>query len=174
MSRAIPSVLLCALLALSACDRAEKPSAAAPPESPARDEDLALLVPSLVDSIQAKQSAFVLDHVSPQFKEDGGLDFYDVRALVEKASLRPETVGARLESSQVTAEPDGRQRVAARVSFALGQRLGPGEALPDGGMVYLIEVVFAKNGAKWQAVGGRYRRESPPVTSPAMPSIATR
>jgi hypothetical protein len=115
-----------------------------------------------------------MDHVSPKFKEDGGLDYYDVRALVETAALRSEVVGARLESSQVTPEPEGRQRVAARVSFALGQRLALGEPLPEGGVVYAIEVVFAKNGAKWEAVGGRYRRESPPVTSPGTPSMATR
>jgi hypothetical protein len=165
-------VFLAALFALAACERSEGDRAA--PAAPARDEDLGLLVPSLVDSIQAKQSTFVLDHVSPKFKEDGGLDYYDVRSLVETAALRSEAVGARLESSQVTAEPDGRQRVSARVSFALGQRLAPGDPLPEGGMVYAIEVVFAKNGAKWEAVGGRYRRESGPVTSPGTRPMATR
>jgi hypothetical protein len=172
MSRSLGAVFLFALLALAGCDRSEGEQPA--PSAPARDEDLALLVPSLVDSLQAKQSGFVLDHVSPKFKEDGGLDYYDVRALVEKAALRSEPVGARLETSQVTPEPDGRQRVSARVSFALGQRLAPGDPLPEGGMVYAIEVVFAKNGPKWEAVGGRYRRESPPVTSAEMPSMATR
>ncbi|HTO07206.1 MAG TPA: hypothetical protein VMR86_09125 [Myxococcota bacterium] len=172
MTRSVAGVALCALLALAACDRpqGEPPASTAP----ARDEDLGRLVPSLVDSIQAKQASFVMDHVSTGFKEDGGLDYYDVRSLVETAALRSEAVGARLESSQLTAEPDGRQRVSARVSFALGQRLAPGEALPEGAVVYAIEVVFAKNGAKWQAVGGRYRREVPPVTSAGTPSMATR
>jgi len=172
MSRIAGGVFLCALLALSACERSEGERPA--PAAPAVDEDLGRLVPSLVDSIQAKQSTFVMDHVSSKFKEDGGLDYYDVRSLVETAALRSETVGARLESSQVTAEADGRQRVAARVSFALGQRLAAGEPLPEGGVVYAIEVVFAKNGPKWEAVGGRYRRESPPVSSPGTPSTATR
>jgi hypothetical protein len=175
LRRAVSLVAVCALLAALACQREETPApAAAAPPAPERDEDLAALVPSLVDSIQAKQSGFVLDHVSPQFKEDGGLDYYDVRALVEKYALAPGTVGARLESSAVTPEADGRQRVVTHVAFASGQRLAKGDPLPVGAVVYQIEVVFAKNGAKWQAVGGRYKRELPPVTSPATLSMSTR
>jgi hypothetical protein len=175
-------VAVCALLGAPACQRDESPPAApgaaasqagAPP-APERNEDLAALVSSLVDSIQAKQSSFVLDHLSPQFKEEGGLDYYDVRALVEKYTLAPGIVGARLEQSALAPEAEGRQRAVSHVAFASGQRLGKGEPLPPGAVVYLIEVVFAKSGAKWQAVGGRYKRELPPVTSPATLSMNTR
>ncbi|HXZ85172.1 MAG TPA: hypothetical protein VEI82_06755, partial [Myxococcota bacterium] len=157
-----------------ACDSGERGSGPATAPPPQAEENLAELVPSLVDALQAKQPAFVLDHVSHAFKEDGGLDYYDVRALVEKYTLGEEPVGARLEQVDVTPESDARQRVAARVSFALGQRLAAGEPLPEGGVVYALEVVFAKDGPRWQAVGGRYRRVSPPATSPGTPDTITR
>jgi len=183
LRRSASCVVLCALLAGSACQREESPprggtgetsQRAEAPAAPERDEDLATLVASLVDSIQAKQSSYVLDHVSAQFKEDGGLDYYDVRALVEKYALAPGAVGARLESSALTPEAEGRQRAVTQVAFASGQRLAKGEPLPAGAVVYRIEVVFAKIGAKWQAVGGRYKRELPPVTSPPTLSMSTR
>jgi hypothetical protein len=170
-SRVLALALLAA--ALSGCDSRENaaPPAAAAPQA---DESLDALVPSLVDALQAKQTAFVLDHVARGFKEDGGLDFYDVRALVEKYTLGEQPVGARLEQVELTPESDGRQRVSARVAFALGQRLSADAPLPEGGVVYALEVEFAKDGPRWQAVGGRYRRVSPPSTSPATPDTSTR
>jgi hypothetical protein len=171
VSQGIRRLFLCALLALPACERAQDEQ---PTATPVREEELAVLVPSLVDAIPSKQVRFVMEHVSPAFKEEGGLDYYDVRSLVEKAAMREDVIGARLESSTLTEEPEGRQRVSARVAFAPGQRLGQGDALPEGGVVYAIELVFEKSGAKWQAVGGRYRRESPPMTSPATSPMATR
>jgi hypothetical protein len=170
-------VMAAALLSLvavsvSACDSGERP-ASAPAVAPQADESLGSLVPSLVDAIQAKQTAFVLDHVSRGFKEDGGLDFYGVRALVEKYTLDDEPVGARLEQVELTPESDGRQHVAARVAFAR-QRLAAGTPLPEGGVVYALELEFARSGPRWEAVGGRYRRVSPPATSPATPDTSTR
>jgi len=41
-------------------------------------------------------------------------------------------------------------------------------------VVYALEVEFAKSGPRWEAVGGRYRRVSPPATSPATPETTTR
>jgi len=158
-----------ALVGLSACDGAGERKA-----PPPADEDLALLIPSLVDAIQAKQPVFVMDHVAQTFKEDGGLDYYDVRALVERFAFGDGAVGARLEDSEVTPDADGKRRVSAHVAFASGQRLARGESLPEGSVVYALEVVFAKNGPRWQAVGGRYKRVSPPATSPATPSTETR
>jgi hypothetical protein len=49
--------------------------------------------------------------------------------------------------------------VAARVSFALGQRLAEGAELPEGATTYLLDLVFERRGARWPAVRGRYRRE---------------
>ncbi|MFI5314244.1 MAG: hypothetical protein ACHQ6T_00955 [Myxococcota bacterium] len=172
-ARRLLRAALCALAfaALGACDqRVSEPAAAPPPV----DEDLAVLIPSLVDSIQAKQPAFLMDHVAQSFKEERGLDYFDVRALVERFAYRDDAVGARLESSEVTPDSDGRQRVSARVAFALGQRLAPGAVLPDGAVVYALELVFAKNGPRWQAVRGRYDRVVPPATSAATPSTTTR
>jgi hypothetical protein len=172
--RRLRRLALCAaaLVALAGCDRSESERGAPPP--PAPDEDLTLLIPSLVDAIQAKQPVFVMDHVSETFKEDGGLDYFDVRALVERFAFRDETVGARLESSEVTPDGDSKRRVSAKVAFALGQRLAKGDSLPEGAVVYALDVVFAKNGPRWQAVGGRYKRVSPPATSPVTPSTETR
>jgi hypothetical protein len=172
----VPCALACALLLVfAACDSSQREAPPAAPEAPAADENLDLLIPSLVDAIQAKQPNFVLEHVAQAFKEDGGLDFYDVRALVEKYAFVEDAVGARLESVQVTPQSDGRQLVSARVAFTLGQRLAAGESLPKDSVVYAIDVVFARSEGRWQAVGGRYKRESPPpVTSPPMASIATR
>jgi len=162
-----------ALLALAACGPSER-DAPSKTATPTPDESLDLLIPSLVDAIQAKQPKFVMDHVAQTFKEDGGLDYYDVRALVEKFAFVEDVVGARLESAKVTPESDGRQRVSARVAFALGERLATGDSLPEGGVIYALEVVFEKSEGRWQAVGGRYKRESPPATSPPTASIATR
>ncbi len=172
-ARGLRAAFACAaLLALGACDPSQRDTPAAP--APVAEENLDLLIPSLVDAIQAKQPKFVLDHVAQTVKEAGGLDYYDVRALVEKFAFVEDIVGARLESVKLTPESDGRQRVSARVAFALGQRLAPGESLPKNGVVYALEVVFAKSAGSWQAVGGRYKRESSPATSPPMASIATR
>jgi hypothetical protein len=176
MTRTRRTLALCFALslALAACGPEEREKSAAPPAQSVPDEKLEILIPSLVDAIQAKQPKFVMDHVAQAFKEDGGLDYFDVRALVEKFAYVEDVVGARLESIQVTPESDGRQRVMTRVAFALGQRLGPGDSLPENGVIYAIEVVFAKNEGRWQAVGGRYKRESPPPTSPPTASIETR
>ena len=82
-----------------------------------------------------------------------------MRALVEGFAFRDDEVGARLESVAITPGENGRQRVAARVSFALGQRLAEGTPLPPGAVTYSLDLVFARDGARWQAVGGSYRRE---------------
>jgi hypothetical protein len=177
--RALAAVLaLACAAALGACDARDRaaapgttPAAATPPE---QEESLDALVPSLVDAVQAKQGSFVLEHVARSFKEDGGLDYYDVRALLEKYTLGEGPVGARLEKLELTPDGDGRQRAATLVAFASGQRLAAGAPLPEGGVVYAVEIVFAKEGKRWQAVGGRYKRVSPPAISPSTPETATR
>jgi hypothetical protein len=169
LRRCALAVALC-VAALCACDGSGSERQPIPPP----DEDLAQLIPSLVDSVQAKQPLFVMDHVAETFKEERGLDYFGVRALVETFALRDEPVGARLESSEVTPIDDATKRVSARVAFAPGRRLEPGESLPDGAVVYALDVVFAKNGPRWQAVRGSYARVSPPATSPATPSTETR
>jgi hypothetical protein len=151
-------------------DEEHTPAAAVAPVS---EEDLAELVPSLVAAVQQKEVSFLLDHVAPSFKEEGGLDFYAVRALVENYALRKEPIGARLESSLVTPENDSRQRVTARVSFARGQSLEPGMPLPEGAVTYALDLAFEKDGLRWRAVSGRYKRESTATTSPATPPTST-
>lgn len=173
--RRIGAALACALwLAAAACGPSGGESPRAKESKAAVDESLDVLIPSLVDAIQAKQPKFVMDHVAAAFKEDGGLDYYDVRALVEKFALVDDVVGARLESVTVTPGSDGRQRVTARVAFALGQRLATGDSLPENGVVYGLEIEFAKSEGRWQAVGGRYKREVPAATSPPVASTETR
>jgi len=170
-SRRLASALLAGALCALACDASDK---AAPATAPSADETLEALVPSLVDAIQAKQPVFVLDHLATTFKEDGGLDYYDVRALVEKYAFEPQPIGARLDAIAVTPIGDERRRVSAKVAFAFGQRLAIGAPLPEGGVVYALEVDFAKSGPRWQAVSGSYKRVSPPATSPATPPTSTR
>lgn len=166
---------LAVFLALAACEPSSQDDGSPPPATtPAADEKLDILIPSLVDAIQAKQPEFVMTHVATDFKEDRGLDYYGVRALVEKFALGDDPVGARLESVEVTPEADVRQRARTRVAFAAGKRLAPGESLPEGSVVYGIEVLFEKREGRWQAVGGRYARESPPATSPPTPPTSTR
>lgn len=132
---------------------------ATPSTSPAALERIERLLPDLVDAIQAKQPVFVMDHVSPSFKDDRGLDYFAVRGLVESYAFRDEPIGARLESVAISPAGESEQRVAARVSFALGQRLEAGAALPPGAVTYSLDLVFARNGERWQATGGSYRRE---------------
>lgn len=169
------ALCLAVFLALAGCEPSSRGDDSPPAETAlAADEKLDVLIPSLVDAIQAKQPDFVMTHVGTDFKEDGGLDYYGVRALVEKFALGDDPVGARLESVTVTPEADGRQRARTRVAFAAGRRLASGESLPEGGVVYAIEVVFEKREGRWQAVGGRYARESPPATSPPTPPTSTR
>ena len=149
------AALVSALL-LVACGPAAdtEPAAARAP-----DEQIEVLVTALVDAVQAKQPVFVMDHVAGAFKDERGLDYFGVRSLVESFAFRDEEVGARLESLAISPGENGAQRVSARVSFVLGRRLSAGAPLPPGGVTYALELVFAKNGVRWQATGGSYRRE---------------
>ena len=127
------------LLGAAGCDQIER--AVAPAESePATYERIDVLLPDLIDAIQAKQPVFVMDHVSTEFKDERGLDYYGVRSLVESFAFRDDEVGARLESVAITPAEDGRQRVAARVSFALGQRLSEGAPLPPGAVTDALDL----------------------------------
>jgi len=141
---------------LAACGPTDEPTPVTPTEAEEKIEELA---PALVDAIQAKQPVFVMDHVAPEFVDEGGLDYFGVRSLVEAYAFRDEEVGARLESVSIQPAADGAQAVAARVSFALGQRLAEGAALPPSATTYSLDLVFERRGARWQAVRGRYRRE---------------
>ena len=141
---------------LAACGPGDE---SAPVTATEAEESIDQLVPALVDAIQAKQPVFVMDHVAPEFVEEGGLDYFGVRSLVEAYAFRDEEVGARLESVSIQPAADGAQAVAARVSFALGQRLSEGAALPASATTYSLDLVFERRGARWQVVRGRYRRE---------------
>ena len=156
-----PIAALAIALFLLGCGSADEgePAPAAAAEERIAEERIEVLVPGLIDAIQAKQPVFVMDHVSTDFKDDRGLDYFGVRSLVETFAFRDVEVGARLESVAITPAENGRQRVAARVSFALGHRLAEGAPLPPGAVTYSLDLVFARDGARWQAVGGSYRRE---------------
>ncbi len=130
-----------------------------PDETARVDEELAAVLPELVDAVQAKQPLFVMEHVSYSFRDERGLDYFDVRALVDDFAFRDEVVGARLESISITPAENGAQRVAARVAFALGTRLAPGAPLPSGAVVYRLDLLFAKQDGRWQAQSGSYARE---------------
>ena len=157
MRASLSSIAVFAIsLLLVACG---PPDDETPPATPAAQERIDLLLPDLVDAIQAKQPVFVMDHVAEAFKDDRGLDYFGVRGLVESYAFRDEEIGARLESVAISPAEHGLQRVAARVSFALGQRLAASAALPPGAVTYSFDLVFERHGALWQAVGGSYRRE---------------
>lgn len=143
-------------LLLAACGPADE---AEPKAATAPEERIDLLLPELVDAIQAKQPVFVMDHVAPEFVEAGGLDYFGVRSLVEAYAFRDEEIGARIESVEIKPGEGSEQEVAARISFALGQRLAEGAELPAGATTYSVDLVFERRGARWQAVRGRYRRE---------------
>jgi hypothetical protein len=145
-------------LLLIGCGPGDEVGSKSAPEAEA-EERIEVLLPALIDAIQAKQPVFVMDHVSPDFEDERGLDYFGVRSLVENYAFRDDEVGARLESFAITPAESDRQRVAARVSFALGQRLAEGAPLPPGAVTYSLDLVFARDGARWQAVGGSYRRE---------------
>ena len=151
-----PIATVALALLLFGCGPADDGAA---PDAPPAEERIEVLLPGLIDAIQAKQPVFVMDHVSPDFKEERGLDYFGVRSLVETWAFRDDEVGARLESVAITPAENGRQRVAARVSFAVGQRLAEGTPLPPGAVTYSFDLVFAREGARWQALGGSYRRE---------------
>ena len=139
----------------------------------AEDEVLADVVPELVDALGRRDTRFVMDHVATGFKEERGLDYYDVRALVETAAFGEQPLGTLLEDLELTPIGDGGRQIArARISFARGHRLLRGEPLPDGAVTYAVEAVFAKDGPRWVALTGTYRRES--VTAPPTPATATR
>jgi len=153
-SLARAAALAAALLALACEPAQEKPAA-----TPAVDETLDVLVPELVDAVQAKQPLFVMDHVAESFSAPRGLDYHGVRALVEGYAFRDEEVGARLESVAITPGENGAQHVAARVAFSLGTRLAPGGPLPPGAVVYALDLVFVRRDGRWLAQSATYRRE---------------
>jgi hypothetical protein len=144
--------------------------------APMEDEVLANVVPELVDALGRRDTRYVMDHVATGFKEERGLDYYDVRALVETAAFSEQPLGARLEDLELTPIGDGGRQIAkARISFARGRRLVRGEPLPEGAVTYAVEAVFAKDGPRWVALTGTYRRESgPAATAPPTPPTATR
>ncbi|MGH7290437.1 MAG: hypothetical protein ACREJT_04455 [Myxococcota bacterium] len=157
MSQAL-IVWLCASLLISACGASEE-SEPAPAAKVVAEEQLERLVPALVDAVQTKQPVFVMDHVAAGFKEARGLDYFDLRSLVESSAFREEPVGARLESLAITPLDADKQRVEARVVFALGRQIAAGSPPPDGAVTYALDVVFEKHDAVWRAVSGSYRRE---------------
>ena len=144
------------------------------------DESLADLVPDLVDALGRRDTRFVMDHVAKNFKEERGLDYYDVRALVETAVLSDPPLGVRLDKLELTPLGDGSRQIASgTLAFARGQRLLRGAPLPEGAVSYAVEVVFAKDGPRWLALTGTYRREAAPgagsaATAPATPPTDTR
>jgi hypothetical protein len=136
-------------------------SAATQATAAAQDETLADVVRELVDALGRRDTRFVMEHVATGFKEERGLDYYDVRALVETAAFSDQPLGARLEDLELTPIGDGGRQIArARISFARGHRLAAGEPLPEGAVSYAVEAVFAKDAGRWVALTGTYRRES--------------
>ena len=143
-------------------------AAAAQGAATAQDEALSDLLPALVAALGRGETSFVMDHVSTSFKEERGLDYYDVRALVEMAAFSEPPLGVRLDELQLTPVGDARAIANATLSFARGQPLAAGAPLPDGAVTYAVEAVFAKDGPRWVALTGTYRRaSSPAATTPA-------
>src|SRR5262249_12744278 len=138
------------------------------------EESLADLVPELIDALGRRDTRFVMEHVSTSFKEERGLDYYDVRALVETAVLSDPPLGVRLEHLELTPLGDGSRQIASgTLAFARGQRLLRGTALPQDAVSYLVDVVFAKPDQRWVALTGTYRRESAsPEAGPVSPPPA--
>ena len=150
-------------------------SAAAQGAATAQDEDLAELLSALVAALGRGETSFVMDHVSTAFKEERGLDYYDVRALVEMAAFSEPPLSVRLDELKLTPVGDARAIANATLSFARGQHLAPGAPLPEGAVTYAVDAVFAKDGQRWVALTGSYRREaSPAATAPSTPPTATR
>jgi hypothetical protein len=150
-------------------------SAAANGAAPAEDEALADLLPALVAALGRGETSFVMEHVSTSFKEERGLDYHDVRALVEMAAFSEPPVAVRLDELKLTPIGDARAIATATLSFARGQPLPAGAPLPAGGVTYAVEAVFAKDGPRWVALTGTYRRESvAPATTPGTPPTSTR
>ena len=150
------------------------PAASGESASAATDEVLADLVPDLVAALGRRDTRFVMDHVATGFKEERGLDYYDVRALVETAVLSEPPLGVRLDKLELTPLGDGSRQIATgSLAFARGQRLLRGAPLPEGAVSYAVEVVFAKQGPRWLALTGTYRREPAPGSEPAATAPAT-
>ncbi|MGH9887679.1 MAG: hypothetical protein ACREBE_19265 [bacterium] len=150
-------VWLIGSVVFSSCGAGEQ--SALPAAAPAVDEQLEVVVPAIVDALQSKQAEFVMSHVGSSFAEERGLDYFDVRSLVESYTLRDESLGARLESVALTPLSADTQRVEARVTFTRGQQLAEGVAPPAGAVTYAFDLVFAKRAGVWQARSGSYRRE---------------
>lgn len=154
------------------------PASAATQTAPEQDEALADVVPELVDALGRRDTRFVMEHVATGFKEERGLDYYDVRALVETAAFGEQPLGVRLEDLELTPIGDGGRQIArARISFARGHRLAAGDPLPEGAVSYAVEAVFAKDAGRWVALTGTYRRESTVgagATAPPTPPTTTR
>ena len=180
LRRALVWVVVGVAVALIARELQRQPSAAsgsaaATSAAPSQDEALAELLPALVAALGRGETSFVMDHVSTSFKEERGLDYYDVRALVEMAAFAKPPIAVRLDELQLTPVGDARAIAAATLSFARGQALGPGAPLPADAVTYMVEAVFAKDGARWVALTGTYRRASAPAaTTPATPPTTTR
>ncbi len=143
-------------IAVSGCGPSDEEKSSA---AQATEERLDQVLRDVVDAIQAKQPAFIMDHVAEEFVDEGGLDYFGVRSLVEAYAFRDEEIGARLESVEITPSGEGEQHVEARVAFTVGQRIPEGAELPADATIYSFEVVFELRATRWLAVRGRYRRE---------------
>jgi hypothetical protein len=118
------------------------------------------LVEELVMAIEERTPAMILSHVAFEFRTDDGLTYPDVQSIVMEYLIPESTLGARVQSLDVTGgDASDEVRAQARVRFARGAHLS-GRTLPPppGSVVYAFEVWFRRFEGEWQAVRGRYRR----------------
>ena len=148
-------MLLCVLcvlgsLAMGACQQT--------PTDPVAE--VRALLDDLVEAVEARTPQVILSHVAFEFRTDDGLTYPDVQSIVLEYLIPEETLGARLESAEVTVgdAPD-EVRSEARVRFARGARLSRRSLPPPpGSVVYAFEIWFRKIEGEWQAIRGRYQR----------------
>ena len=137
---------------LSACE----PRPKVDPES-AADETIEDVVQVVVDAIEAQRPGDVVEYISYDFASPG-LTYADAVAAVETLILRYDAVRADVVSLRVDDGGDARhKRVDAVLAFAPVAR-EVDSAPPDDAVRYRFELEFARRGARWQAISGRYAR----------------
>jgi hypothetical protein len=120
------------------------------------------LIDEIVEAVEGRRPQVVLDYLAFDFRSNDGLTYPDVQSILLEYLIPERTIGARLESLDLTPGAGSEEiRARAAIRFARGTRLSD-RALPPppGSVLYDFDILFRRLAGEWRAVRGGYERRS--------------